>query len=223
MSNMQGPNIAIDLKRIHRVITRGLEVSLENGRAYARDGYPDAPIKEGFVSYVQAFVSMTHGHHLTEDDLAFPYFQDKLPEMPFGALTDEHQEMVPILDEIQAAIEGVAQESEPGESLTAMNDALVRLADLWRPHIAKEEAGFDPDRVGALLSVDEQIKLAQQFAQHSAEHAGPDYLVVPFMLYNLSTEDRAAMSQAMPPIITQQLIPVVWKEKWAPMKPFLLD
>jgi hypothetical protein len=26
----------------------------------------------------------------------------------------------------------------------------------------------------------------------------------------------------VPEIVTQQLVPVVWKEKWAPMAPFLL-
>ncbi len=54
------------------------------------------------------------------------------------------------------------------------------------------------------------------------KHSGPDYLVVPFLLYNLSPEDRATMSAEMPPVVTQQLVPVVWKEKWQPMSPFLL-
>jgi hypothetical protein len=44
----------------------------------------------------------------------------------------------------------------------------------------------------------------------------------PFLLYNLPTEERAIIAQAMPPIVTRQLVPVVWKEKWEPMSPFLL-
>jgi hypothetical protein len=47
--------------------------------------------------------------------------------------------------------------------------------------------------------------------------------VVPFLLYNLPPEERAIFSQGMPPVVTQELVPVVWKEKWSPMKPFLLD
>ena len=42
-----------------------------------------------------------------------------------------------------------------------------------------------------MLSDEEQIQLGQRFAQHSAEHSQPDYLVVPFMLYNVEPEDRA--------------------------------
>jgi hypothetical protein len=48
-------------------------------------------------------------------------------------------------------------------------------------------------------------------------------LVVPFLLYNLPPEERAVFSQGMPPIVIQELVPVAWKEKWSPMKPFLLD
>jgi hypothetical protein len=31
------------------------------------------------------------------------------------------------------------------------------------------------------------------------------------------------MAQEMPPVASQELVPIVWKEHWAPMKPFLLD
>ena len=48
-------------------------------------------------------------------------------------------------------------------------------------------------------------------------------MVLPFILYNLSAEDRAIMAQHVPPFVTQELVPGVWKGHWAPMKPFLLD
>jgi hypothetical protein len=31
------------------------------------------------------------------------------------------------------------------------------------------------------------------------------------------------MAQQMPPVVTQELVPIAWKEHWAPMVPFLLD
>jgi len=62
----------------------------------------------------------------------------------------------------------------------------------------------------------------QQAAQHGMAHAGPDYLAAPFILHNLEAEDRAHMAGEMPPIVSQELVPVVWKDQWAPMKPFLL-
>jgi len=42
------------------------------------------------------------------------------------------------------------------------------------------------------------------------------------MLYNLSAEDRQGFSQGIPAEIIQNLVPVVWKEKWASMAPYLL-
>jgi len=53
--------------------------------------------------------------------------------------------------------------------------------------------------------------------------AAPDLVALPFILYNLSVEDREIMAQHMPPVVIQELVPVVWKEHWEPMKPFLLD
>ena len=51
--------------------------------------------------------------------------------------------------------------------------------------------------------------------------AKPAPLSVPFLLYNSEPEDRAAFSSFMPPELTQQLVPIVWQDEWAPMKPFL--
>jgi hypothetical protein len=42
------------------------------------------------------------------------------------------------------------------------------------------------------------------------------------VLFNLDPIDRAAMSATIPKPVAD-LIQGEWKEKWAPMKPFLLD
>jgi hemerythrin-like domain-containing protein len=222
VSQPNQPNIAADLIRIHSVVTRGLSVSLERGQTFARDGFPDASTREGFVSYVQSLVSVLHAHHLGEDELAFPYLRDLLPGAPFDLLSEQHQQMVPILDEITAANEAVAAEPE-GQSVSALNRTLTQVDELWHPHIQIEEEEFTVERGAELISVDEHIRLAQLFAKLSQEHAQPDYLVVPFILYNLAPEDRAIMAGSMPPVVTQELVPKAWKEKWAPMQPFLLE
>ena len=33
---------------------------------------------------------------------------------------------------------------------------------------------------------------------------------------------RAAVARFMPPVVTRLLVPIVWRRKWAPMRPFLL-
>ena len=58
--------------------------------------------------------------------------------------------------------------------------------------------------------------------EHSQRHATPDYLVVPFMLYTLPPQERPIFARNLPPIVTEQLVPVGWRDKWEPMKPFLL-
>jgi hypothetical protein len=58
--------------------------------------------------------------------------------------------------------------------------------------------------------------------EHAQQHTVPDYLIVPFLLYNLPPDKRTFFAGEMPPVVTEQLVPVAWKDKWAPMKPFLV-
>ena len=93
----------------------------------------------------------------------------------------------------------------------------------WYPHIETEEGTFTAVRIAAAITPDEDLRLTKVSAEHSRQHSGQDYLVVPFILFNLGPVDRAAMGETRPPIVTQQLVPVTWKEKLKPMKPFLLS
>lgn len=211
----QQPNLAVDLQRIHRCITRGLAVAQENCRAFVESGFPDAATAEGFWKYCQGLEANTHGHHMTEDDLFFPCMRELLPDVDWDELMVEHQEMQAILDQMRAAREA--------GSLAELDAALPRMAALWQPHIGKEESAFSPEVGAELMTIQEHIELAQKAAAHSQEHAQPAPLAVPFLLYNLEGEDRAHFLRVMPPEVTQNLVPVVWQEIWAPMKPFLLD
>lgn len=81
---------------------------------------------------------------------------------------------------------------------------------------------FSVNRIVALIDAKEDETLARAAGQHSRQHAGPDHLVVPFLLHNLPPERRAALARFMPPVVTRLLVPIVWRRKWAPMRPFLL-
>jgi hemerythrin-like domain-containing protein len=222
MAESYQPNVAKDLARIHSVITRALRVAAERSQAFAQQGYPDASTREGFASYVRSLVSVLDGHHLLEDELAFPYLRDKLPEAPYDLLMAQHREMLPILEQIKATIEAAAEVSASG-ALNDINRALTQIAGIWHPHIQIEEEHFTPEKTGLLIDAEEHLRLSRMFGEYSQQHTSPDYLVVPFILYNLPAEQRAIQAQAMPPIVTQQLVPIAWKEKWASMVPFLLD
>jgi hypothetical protein len=218
---MSKPNVAEDLRRIHMIITRGLDVSAENAARFAAEGFSDPTLSEGYRSYVAALLSFLHAHHLAEDDIAFPYFEERLPEAPFRQLEEEHHRMERLLQQAGEALEGLDEES--AQRLPQLESVLRQIQELWRPHIALEEAHFDVRRLAELLPPEEHGRLAGMMAKHSMEHAGPDHLVVPFALYNLPADQRAILAAAMPPLVTQQLVPVAWKERWAPMRPFLLD
>jgi hemerythrin-like domain-containing protein len=215
MTEMPKPNIGRDLKRIHRAISRGLAVALDNCQAFAQGGFPDDATREGFWKYCQGLEANAHGHHVTEDDLFFPFLRDRLPGTDFDGLMAEHEEMQGFLDGMRAAREA--------GSLAAMQRALAGMTGLWHPHIAKEETDFSPEVAAEVMTIPEHIDMAQKAAAHSQQHSQPAPLAVPFLLYNLEGEDRAFFLAVMPPEVTQQLVPVVWKEEWAPMRPFLLD
>ena len=222
MSESRKPNIATSLFTIHQVITRALAVSIENARVFSQHDFPDEATRRGFVDYVSALVSVLHAHHLVEDELAFPYFRDKLPEAPLDALTRQHQEMVPILEEIKGVVEATAKGSSLEDKLEDLVRALEKIDEKWRPHIQIEESHFEVKKIGELLPVEEHLEQIKLYGAHSQEHSGPPYLTVPFILYNLPVAIRDAMAEGMPAEVVEQLVPIVWREKWEAMKPFLL-
>ena len=223
MAEMKAPNVALDLLRIHSIITRGLNVATEKSQVFAQDGFLESSTQEGFVCYARSFISVLHAHHLTENELGFPYLREKLPDAPYDLLIAQHQELVHILEQIKVAIEEVAAGPQGAASLAKLNEGLRRIGEMWHPHIGIEQDHFAPDKVGPLLAPEEHIRLSKLFAGHSRKNSGPDYLVVPFLLYNLPPEERAIFARPMPFIVTRLLVPLVWKAKWAPMLPFLLS
>jgi len=217
MSTFPTPNVGVSLIRIHTVISRGLSISIEHSQ-----GAGPAPAQQdGFQRYERALVSTLAAHHDGEEQIAFPFLETKLPDGPFDVLIQQHQQITSILERIKAWLEKGEDAWQP-DSLASLHAALVELDTLWHVHIPIEERLFGPQAAAALLTPEENGRLDGQLAGHSAQHAQPSELVLPFVLYNLAGEDRSAMAQTLPPMVTQQLIPS-WKPAWAPMQPFLLD
>ena len=214
---MQAPNFGADLQRIHRVVTRSIDVALEHSIMYAPDGYPNEEIRTGFRRYVQALISLLHAHHQGEDTLAWPALRLKFPEAPYPALTQQHLEIATTL----AALE-LAREADD------LDDLVFHLRELktqWHGHIAIEEVSFSPAATAAALDDQEQIEIATMLSDHSLKHAQPMELVVPFTLYNLQPEEQQTLQDSVTPEERDQFMQAIegpWKEHWAPMKPFLL-
>lgn len=228
MSRPNAPraDIAQDVLRIHGIVTRALDVSVEHIRTYTRQGYPDATSREALIAYVRCLAVLLHAHHVTEDKSVFPYLRDKLPDAPYDALTKQHRHMDPLLEAINGALESVASAPEAGEALEDLDRALVDMQALWLTHIGIEESHITSERIRAVIDDAEQARMSRVFARQGQAHQMgivPLYWLLPFLLYNLTGEDRDWMSQQVPRIVTRVLLPVVWKKKWQPMMPFLLE
>jgi hemerythrin-like domain-containing protein len=220
MSEPHRINLGVSLLCVHRCITRGIQVSIQHNQSFMQTGFPDGDIRSGYHDYVKSLVSVVHAHHLTEDELSFPYFKEIFPQAPFDALFADHRQIVPLLGQINQSLDRA--DADAKGYLNDLNQVLAKLAEIWHPHIQIEESHFTPQAVDARVSLEDQHKLAMQIGEHTQKYAVPDYLTVPFYLYNLSDEDRQYAAADMPPVVTQQLVPQVWKTRWAPMIPFLL-
>jgi hemerythrin-like domain-containing protein len=212
--------ITTSLLAFHKIITRGLEVAKENVQRFTQQGFPDDATREGFLTYVRTLGIVLNGHHLSEDEVAFPYYRDKLPDTPFDMLIAQHHQIEPELERIESALDKVQGGDEA--ALADAGAALDAIRAIWYPHIQIEEQHL-VGTADELLPVEERFRLVGVLTQFGQAHTQPPFLSVPFLLYNLPAADRAVFTQGMPAEMTETLIPIVWKEKWAPMMPFFLE
>lgn len=211
-----------DLLRFHHAITRGMNVSFKRARAFARDGFPDAGTRRGFLDYVHCTVVLTVAHHDTEDDIVFPEFRKRLPGAPYDELDDQHEKLLPLLEAVGESVKAGVDGAPERQWLPALADQVERLGMMWRAHIDLEERHFTEESVARVFSPAEQDELGRRASDHGQKRAQPPSLLVPFVLFNLEDAERAALAARLPPPVMQHLVPVEWKDAWAPMKPFLL-
>ncbi len=221
-SPQKPPSLALELLRIHRVITRGLNIGTTKGKEFQQRGFPNTRLRRGYTDYTQSLAMALRVHHLAEDEIGFPFLKEKFPHAPFERLIRNHQEMETLLEPLMKATAAVAGEGDRGD-MNLLVDTLRSVSAIWTPHIRVEEENFTEDAVAATVDSADQVRLSAEFGKHSQAHAKPAFLMLPFILYNLNTEDRAFMAAPLPGVVRKVLIPFLWKNKWAAMKPFLLD
>ena len=210
-------NVGNDLVRIHKVITRALQVSLK----ISQDANLDENKREGFGLYLRAMTILLHAHHGAEDELAFPLWQVRMPTGPFDELYSQHREMITYLERIEQWLEAGSDAWHVG-TINELHRTLSDLWTLWETHIDLEEATVGPENSLKYLTPEENEQLSKQLSEHGQAHSQPGELVMPFIVYNLSEQDRAEFIKFLPPVVVEQLIPHAWKNVWEPMSPFLL-
>lgn len=223
MSDNSKPNIGGTMTLVHHAITRGLEEAKIRSIIFIGSGYTNSAVRDGFEIYVRSLGMVINAHHSAEDHVVYPYLKPKLPDAPYDQLSVEHKQMDVFLTELQENVEAFTNQDQDSLTLENLFRIVTNLTDLWTPHIATEQLYlYDTALTEAVMNVEEQLTLIQDATKHSLEQGNPA-LIVPFLLYNLESEDRGNMAALMPPELLKEMIPKVWKPQWSPMQPFLLD
>jgi hypothetical protein len=216
--NGRFPNLAGDLVRIHKVISRGLNVGGYKGMEFIDKGFPDQGIQQGYMDYVKSLVSVISAHHMGEDEIAFPVLKKRIPDAPFDRLSRDHMNIEETLSPVRKTLS-----ENKGNALDVVVKGLMSVSSVWSPHIEIEEKSFSEHALTMAMIPDEQAEVSALLTKHAQDHTGPPFHVLPFVLFNLTGADRADMAALFPKVVTEELIPNEWKEKWALMKPFLLE
>ena len=83
--NVQELGLGARILRIHSVVTRALDVSIEHAESLERDGLPDNASRTGFATHVRCLAILLRSHHLNEDEFVFPELSDKMPDIPLAS------------------------------------------------------------------------------------------------------------------------------------------
>jgi hemerythrin-like domain-containing protein len=208
--------VAGSLLRIHKILSRALDVSIQKCNEYfGKQGIPPEEAA-GFSLYVTTLKWIMHSHHLTEDEIAFPYFRDKL-EAPYTRLEEDHQVMARALVDLDTCLTEISS-----GGIGRLREVLGEVDRVWGPHIRIEEDHFTADRLNAVAGMREQENLLKKITDHGSKNSGPASLALPFVFYNLEGTDREAFMTAFPWIVNQIFVPIIWRGYWKPMSPFLL-
>jgi hemerythrin superfamily protein len=222
MEEKRTMRLGVELAVIHQCISRAIQVSRQYGGIFRQSGFPEPGTGPGFADYVRSLLSVLHAHHLGEDEVVFPIFREILPEAPYARLSAEHLLIRPLLVEIRIRIDQALVEGSSLDALARLDRLVAELEEIWRPHIETEETHFFADKIDAAMPPDDQARTIDRLGRFFQEHSGPDYLIVPFTLFNLAPESRSILSETLPRVVTQTLVPGARKERWQPMAPFLL-
>jgi hemerythrin-like domain-containing protein len=204
------------LLRIHGIISRGLSISIRKCNEYLEK--PDMLPKEapGFSRYLTTLKWVTHSHHLSEDEIIYPHFKDRI-EAPYVRLTNDHQDIARILVTLDQHIRDLSS-----GGVGKLREILGEFERLWAPHIRIEEENFTAEKLQMIMGMEEQLDFAKKVGGHGMKNSGPGPLALPFLVYNLEGRDRELFLMQIPWIVKKVLMPILWKGQWKSMSPFLL-
>lgn len=215
-------DVASDLIVIHKVITRALDVAVdENVSAFEKRAARRAEY-DGYIQYTKCLLRQLHEHHSNEDRVVFPMLHCFLPDAPYALLMSQHVEMMRVVEQVERAIKALKSKKQDAGLQAQLLGNLQNLRARWIEHIAEEEAHFGPDGISPAVSMTDRVSIGKAASRYAQRHSNPISLMLPFMLYNLPEQDRATMAQTMPGFLPRFFVPVLWRKRWELMRPYLL-
>ena len=215
-------DFASDLIVIHKVITRALDVTVDRGASAFEKRAAGIAEFDGYVQYVECLLRQLHEHHSNEDTVAFPMLRRLLPDAPYDLLMSQHAEMMHVVEQVEGIVKSIKKGTHDTGTQDQLLENLQSLRVHWSDHIAIEEAQFGPDGISPAISMTDRVRIGKASARYAQTHSNPIPLMLPFMLYNLQEHDRATMSQTIPGFLTRFFVPVLWRKRWEPIRPYLL-
>jgi hemerythrin-like domain-containing protein len=215
------PEVAADLVLIHSVISNSLEIIIKHTSSSVGNSVQDKKLREGFIIYLRCFSTFVHNHHQLEDELMFPYCRKSMPSVPYDLLSTQHMKIKSFLDIIDAGVKKLADRTKVEGIHVSIHGWLEKLRELWYPHIGLEEQNFGDTNLATVYDMGERIHLGRMLVSEGQKHNKPISLMLPFILFNLSPEERLTLEKAMIPwFVPHILVPYVWKSQWKIMVPF---
>jgi iron-sulfur cluster repair protein YtfE (RIC family) len=154
----------------------------------------------------ELFQKALHVHHTAEDEALWPQMREALAERPddlavVAAMEDEHAEIDPLLDAINAAL---ADREAPPERVGELIDAL---SGALNKHLKHEE-----DETLPLIETSLTQQQIQAFGGIHAAKTGPDGpRITPWMLEGQDEHIIAATMAILPPPVR-----AMYQEQWQP-------
>lgn len=206
----------------HRIISQGVDTAIDRIDLFIQEDFPDVQTQEGYLNYVNALAVLLDSHHKIEDEIAFPYFQDTLPDTHFNWLYQDHDLITGFLEEGAPILDHLKNSEWVKQNLGMLKEVLLKIEDRWSQHIELEEEEF-VEIIDALSTNKERSQLFTQFGNYNHELLNPHQLTIPFMLYNLEQQDRIVIINTHPKDWFMHIDNSEWGAKWQSMKPFLLS
>lgn len=206
---------------IHKIISRGITVSLNGARDFIEGILSDDETWQGYMNYVRITSLMLDTHHRTEDEIAFPYFQERLPETHFKWLFEDHSLITGFLEELAPMMDSLENEEPTQAKLEQLNAVLLKIEDRWDQHMELEGEEF-VDQIDSWAPYEARKSLIDRFFEYNDKIIEPHDLSIPYMLHNLDTADRENWSAGFSNELLQLVETDDWKARWESMLPFLI-